>query len=102
MLGITNEVSYLLPIKDNSAGGILAGTIGRALPNRHQLLVERGGLVRWLISGVWIMSYNCSACVIRGIGLCFHLSVGDKQHNNCAYCNAGIAEEHTEERVGAR
>jgi hypothetical protein len=33
----------------------LAGTIGRALPNRHQLLVERGGLVRWLISGVRTM-----------------------------------------------
>jgi hypothetical protein len=48
------------------------------------------------------MSYNCSACVIRGIGLCFHLSVGDKQHNNCVYCNAGIAEEHTEEREGVK
>jgi hypothetical protein len=30
----------------------LALTIGRALPNRHQLLVERGGLVRWLIGEV--------------------------------------------------
>lgn len=33
----------------------MARTIGGALPNRHQLLVERGGLVRWLIREVRIM-----------------------------------------------
>jgi len=33
----------------------LAGTISRALPNRHQLLVERNGLVRWLIREVRTM-----------------------------------------------
>jgi hypothetical protein len=99
---ITNEKRKLLQSKESSAGGVLAGTIGGALPNRYQLLVERNGLVYRLISGVRTMSYNCSACVIRGIGLCFHLSVGDKQHNNCVYCNAGIAEEHTEEREGVK
>jgi hypothetical protein len=49
------EKRKLLPIKGDSAGGILALTIGRALPNRYQLLVERGGLLCWLISGVWTM-----------------------------------------------
>ena len=33
----------------------MALTIGRALPNRHQLLVERNGLVRWLIREVRTM-----------------------------------------------
>lgn len=33
----------------------MAGTIGRALPNRYQLLVERNGLVRWLIREVRTM-----------------------------------------------
>ena len=33
----------------------MAGTISRALPNRHQLLVERNGLVRWLIREVRTM-----------------------------------------------
>ena len=55
MLGNTNEITYLLPSKANSAGGVLAGTIGGTLPNRHQLLVERGGLVRWLIREVRTM-----------------------------------------------
>ena len=33
----------------------MALTIGGALPNRYQLLVERNGLVYWLISGVRTM-----------------------------------------------
>jgi hypothetical protein len=34
------------------------------------------------------MSYNCSACVIRGIGLCFHISVGDREDERvlCGDC----------------
>jgi hypothetical protein len=34
------------------------------------------------------MSYNCSACVIRGIGLCFHISVGDREEERvfCGDC----------------
>ena len=38
----------------------MALTIGGALPNRYQLLVERLRLVRWFISGVWLM--NCVYC----------------------------------------
>ena len=60
MLGNTNEITYLLPIKGDSAGGILAGIIGRALPNRHQLLVERHRILCRFISGVWLM--NCDKC----------------------------------------
>jgi hypothetical protein len=56
----------------------LALTIGRALPNCYQLLVERGGLVYWLISGVWLMNITCSACLIRGEGICLHLTAGEK------------------------
>jgi len=34
------------------------------------------------------MSYNCSSCVIRGIGLCFHISVGDREYERvlCGDC----------------
>ena len=34
------------------------------------------------------MSYNCSSCVIRGIGLCFHLSIGEREHGQvmCGDC----------------
>lgn len=55
----------------------MALTIGRALPNQLALMVERGGIL--LGRGVWVMSLNCSACVIRGIGLCFHLSIGERE-----------------------
>ena len=55
MLGITNAVSKILPNKKGGAGGVLARTIGRALPNQHPLMVaEWRGLL--LGSGVWAMS----------------------------------------------
>jgi len=56
----------------------LAGTIGRALPNRYQLLVERHGLLCWLIREVRTMNITCSACLIRGEGICLHLTAGEK------------------------
>ena len=46
----------------------MAGTIGRALPNRHQLLVERHGLVRWFIREVRIMN-KCRYCKEQGLVL---------------------------------
>ena len=66
----------------------MACTIGRALPNRYQLLVGRLRLVRWFIREVRTMSLNCSACVIRGIGLCFHLSIGERESEQtlCGDC----------------
>lgn len=43
----------------------MALTIGRALPNRHQLLVERNGLVYWLIREVRVMSDLQVAYIVR-------------------------------------
>jgi hypothetical protein len=65
---ITNEVSYLLPIKSDSAGGILALTIGRALPNQLAPMVGRGGLLCRFISGVRIMN-KCRYCKEQGLVL---------------------------------
>ena len=64
----------------------IGGTIGGALFNKLPSMVERLRLV--LGSGVWVMSYNCSSCVIRGIGLCFHISVGDRESERvlCGDC----------------
>ena len=28
--------------------------------------------------GVWVMSITCSACFIRGEGICLHLTAGEK------------------------
>ena len=39
--------------------------------------------------GGQIMDIKCSACIIRGIGLCFHLSVGERESEQvikCRYC----------------
>jgi hypothetical protein len=49
-------------------------------------MVDRCGIL--LGRGVWAMSYNCSSCVIRGIGLCFHISVGDGESERvlCGDC----------------
>jgi len=63
----------------------LALTIGRALPHKLPSMANAYGLL--LGRGVWVMSYNCSSCVIRGIGLCFHISVGDREGERVGgYC----------------
>ena len=73
------EERKILPSKEGGAGGVLARTIGRALPNKHPPMVAgwRGLLCRHF-GGVWIMS--------------------EREHTDCAYCEAGIAEEHKAER----
>lgn len=80
------EISYLLQSEESSAGGVLAFITGRALLNKLPPMVDRRGLL--LGSGVRVMSYNCSSCVIRGIGLCFHISVGDRESEQtlCGDC----------------
>ena len=77
--GQSNEERKILPSKKGGAGGVLARTIGRALPNKHPPMVAgwRGLLCRHF-GGVWIMS--------------------EREHTDCAYCEAGIAEEHKAER----
>ena len=64
----------------------MALTLSWTLLNKHPSMVDRGGLL--LGSGVRVMSYNCSSCVIRGIGLCFHISVGDREYERvlCGDC----------------
>ena len=63
----------------------MARTIGRALPHKLPSMANAYGLL--LGRGVWAMSYNCSSCVIRGIGLCFHISVGDRESEQVGgYC----------------
>ena len=54
---LTNEKRKLLQSKKGGAGGVLARTTGRALPNQHPPMVAgwRGLLCRF-ISGVWIMN----------------------------------------------
>lgn len=44
--GLTNEERKILPSKKGGAGGVLARTIGRALPNLYPPLVAGRGLVR--------------------------------------------------------
>ena len=74
-LGATNALTKLSKDKGNSAGGVLALTIGRALPNKLPSMVERGGLV--LGRGVWAMSdtdplknkfWNCPKCGKLNLG----------------------------------
>ena len=61
MLGNTNEERKILPSKEGGAGGVLARTIGRALPNLHPSLVAGWrGLLRRHFGGVWVM--NCLEC----------------------------------------
>ena len=63
----------------------MARITGRALSNQHSPMANAYGLL--LGRGVWVMSYNCSSCVIRGIGLCFHISVGDREGEQVGgYC----------------
>ena len=64
----------------------MAGTFSWTLLNKFPPMVGRLRLV--LGRGVWVMSYNCSSCVIRGIGLCFHISVGDRESEGvlCGDC----------------
>ena len=65
----------------------IGGVIGGALLNKLPSMVARWrGLL--LGRGVRAMSYNCSSCVIRGIGLCFHISVGDRESESvlCGDC----------------
>ena len=66
MLGITNAVSKILPNKEGGAGGVLARTIGRALPNLHPSLVAgwRGLLCRHF-GGVRIMKCDYCGQVMR-------------------------------------
>jgi hypothetical protein len=47
------------------------------------------------------MSYNCSACVIRGIGLCFHISVGDRE-DEIESADTIWAQFQRQEREGER
>ena len=58
---LTNEERKILPSKEGGAGGVLARTIGRALPNLYPSLVAgwRGLLCRHF-GGVRIM--NCDYC----------------------------------------
>jgi len=54
----------------------LAGTIGGALLNKLAPMVDTCGLL--LGRGVWLMNITCSACLIRGEGICLHLTAGEK------------------------
>ena len=64
----------------------MAGTIGGALLNKLASMVDRGGLL--LGSGVWVMSITCTSCAIKGIRLCFHLSIGERESEGvlCGDC----------------
>ena len=58
--GLVNEKRKLLPSKESGAGGVLAGTTGRALPNRHPYLVGRWRVMYRHAREVRIM--NCDRC----------------------------------------
>jgi len=77
----------------------LALTIGRALPHKLPPMANAYGLL--LGRGVWVMSYNCSSCVIRGIGLCFHISVGDRESEQES-ADTVWAQFQRQEREGER
>lgn len=53
---IANEITYLLPSKKGGAGGVLARTTGRTLPNQHPLMVGGWGLLCRHFGGVRIMN----------------------------------------------
>ena len=61
--GRSNEERKLLPSKEGGAGGVLARTTGRTLPNKHPPMVAgwRGLLCRHF-GGVRIMREKCSEC----------------------------------------
>jgi len=77
----------------------LALTIGRALPHKLPPMANAYGLL--LGRGVWVMSYNCASCVIRGIGLCFHISVGDRESEQES-ADTVWAQFQRQEREGER
>ena len=54
----------------------MARTIGRALPNQLPPMVDRSGIL-----------------LGRGVR-----TMREREHTDCAYCEAGIAEEHKAER----
>jgi hypothetical protein len=58
--GLVNEKRKLLPSKKSSAGGVLAGTTGRALPNRHPYMVGRWRVMYRHAREVRAM--NCDRC----------------------------------------
>ena len=80
------EISYLLQSEESSAGGVLAFTTDRTLPNKLPPMVDRRGLL--LGSGVRAMSITCTSCAIKGIRLCFHLSIGERESERvlCGDC----------------
>jgi len=64
----------------------LAFTISGALLNKLPSMVDGDGLL--LGRGVWVMSITCTSCAIRGIRLCFHLSIGERESERvlCGDC----------------
>ena len=77
--GLVNEKRKILPSKDSGAGGVLASTTGRALPNRHPYLVGRWWVMYRHTREVRAMSIVCSTCAITGNRICLHISVGDRE-----------------------
>ena len=75
---LANEKRKLLQSEESSAGGVLVRTTGRALSNQHSPMVAGWGLLCRHFGGVRAMS--------------------EREHTDCAYCEAGIAEEHKAER----
>ena len=64
----------------------MALTISWTLPNKLPPMVDRGGLL--LGRGVRAMSITCTSCTIKGIRLCFHLSIGERESERvlCGDC----------------
>ena len=78
-LGAYSEGREVLQSAGNSAGGILALTTGRALPNQLPPILDRRGLL--LGSGVRAMSIVCSTCAITGNRICLHTNAGDREED---------------------
>ena len=64
----------------------IGGTISGALLNKLPSMVDGDGLL--LGRGVRAMSITCTSCAIRGIRLCFHLSIGERESERviCGDC----------------
>ena len=64
----------------------IGGAIGGALLNKHPSMVDGDGLL--LGRGVRAMSITCTSCAIRGVRLCFHLSIGERESEQvlCGDC----------------
>ena len=78
-LGAYSEGREILQSAGNSAGGVLALTTGRALPNQLPPMVDGSGIL--LGSGVWAMSIICSTCAITGNRICLHTNAGDREED---------------------